>query len=386
MIDLGNGVKTNAQLTLPAIGKGPFPGVLLIPGSRAVDMNETEAKDAKLFWQIAQYLTERGFVVLRYDKRGIGTNDTIFDSDVWGNVTFNDLKQDAEKVLSVLLQQPEVNAAKKITLIAHSEGTEVAPRVAVDKPSEVKNIVLMGSIAHNLIKDLLYSQIVNTPLFYAEKVLDTSHQGLLSVKDASKDPIFKHLVGKAGGNLTGFLLSHTNATAYHSEISPSQSKQNVTNSNDFISIKDKLKPALVTIYENLTSPHASAFSAKCLDAFGCPKWFRSHLALDDTLNMIGNISSGISILILQGENDSQTPVQQAFLLQQRLTEVNHPDHKLITYPNLGHQFFPSLQWITGVGPIPQYVLADLYSWLEAHSGLSRSFATMPSSSTSNMTG
>ncbi|MFZ0893786.1 MAG: hypothetical protein WAZ77_04715 [Candidatus Nitrosopolaris sp.] len=24
-LDLGNGVKTNAQLTLPAIGKGPFP-------------------------------------------------------------------------------------------------------------------------------------------------------------------------------------------------------------------------------------------------------------------------------------------------------------------------------------------------------------------------
>ena len=29
VIDLGNGVKTNAQLTLPAIGKGPFPGVFL---------------------------------------------------------------------------------------------------------------------------------------------------------------------------------------------------------------------------------------------------------------------------------------------------------------------------------------------------------------------
>jgi hypothetical protein len=32
-IDLGNGVKTNAQLTIPVIGEGPFPGVPLIPGS-----------------------------------------------------------------------------------------------------------------------------------------------------------------------------------------------------------------------------------------------------------------------------------------------------------------------------------------------------------------
>ena len=45
VIDLGNGVKTNAQLTIPAEGKGIFPGVLLIPGSGAVDMNETLAKD-----------------------------------------------------------------------------------------------------------------------------------------------------------------------------------------------------------------------------------------------------------------------------------------------------------------------------------------------------
>ena len=41
VIDLGNGVKTNAQLTYPAIGKGPFPGVLLIHGSGAYDKNET---------------------------------------------------------------------------------------------------------------------------------------------------------------------------------------------------------------------------------------------------------------------------------------------------------------------------------------------------------
>ena len=31
-IDLGNGLKTNAQLTYPAIGKGPFPGILLFQG------------------------------------------------------------------------------------------------------------------------------------------------------------------------------------------------------------------------------------------------------------------------------------------------------------------------------------------------------------------
>src|SRR5438128_7831766 len=41
VMDLGNGVKTNAQLIYPAFGKGPFPGVLLIAGSGANDKNET---------------------------------------------------------------------------------------------------------------------------------------------------------------------------------------------------------------------------------------------------------------------------------------------------------------------------------------------------------
>jgi uncharacterized protein len=41
VIDLGNGIKTNAQLTYPAVGKGLFPGVLLIPGSGIADKNET---------------------------------------------------------------------------------------------------------------------------------------------------------------------------------------------------------------------------------------------------------------------------------------------------------------------------------------------------------
>src|SRR2546428_13885144 len=64
LIDLGNGVKTSAQLTLPAIGKGPFPGILLIPGAGNADLNYTTGKNAKLFWQIAQYLAEEGFLFL----------------------------------------------------------------------------------------------------------------------------------------------------------------------------------------------------------------------------------------------------------------------------------------------------------------------------------
>ena len=98
-----------------------------------------------------------------------------------------------------------------------------------------------------------------------------------------------------------------------------------------------------------------------------------------------------SILILQGENDTQTPLQQAFVLQQILIDNRHPDHSLITYPNLGHLFYPSFEWLTSIGPA--YVLADLYSWLEAHSGFTRSatavlpsyYSSSPSSSNNSTT-
>jgi hypothetical protein len=125
VIDLGNGLKTNAQLTMPAVsgnGNGQYPGILLIPGSGPTDMNVTRGfirinneTGEKIYpptvsFQIAQYLSERGFAVLRYDKRGVGENHTILDSNVWGNVTINELKQDAEKALDILVRHPKVDA------------------------------------------------------------------------------------------------------------------------------------------------------------------------------------------------------------------------------------------------------------------------------------
>ena len=152
-MDLGNGVKTKAQLTLPTVGKGPFPAALLVPGSGAVDMNETLAKNAKPFWQIAEYLSERGFAVLRYDKRGVGENFTILNPNVWGNATANDQIQDNNKALNVLIQQPEVDP-KRISIIGHSEGTLYAPRIAIDNSTKVKNIILIGVLAQNPLKDV----------------------------------------------------------------------------------------------------------------------------------------------------------------------------------------------------------------------------------------
>jgi pimeloyl-ACP methyl ester carboxylesterase len=143
------------------------------------------------YLQIAQYLSERGFAVLRYDKRGVGANIT-FNQNVWGNATINDFIHDAEKALNVLVQQPEVDP-KRISLIGHSEGTLIAPRVAIDNPTKVKNIVLMGTVAQNM-RDIGYPQYVNLPLEYATQVLDKNHTGSISIQQISKDPLMLSLL------------------------------------------------------------------------------------------------------------------------------------------------------------------------------------------------
>ena len=385
VIDLGNGVKTNAQLTIPAVGNGPFPGVLLIHGSGAVDMNETAGyiqvdnktgkkiyPSSQPFFEISQYLSERGFVVLKYDKRGVTVNYTILDTNVWGNATADDYIQDGKKALNVLLQQPEVDP-KRINIIGHSEGTLYAPRVAIDNSTNVKNIILMAVLAQNPTKAVEYYQGVSLPLEYASQVLDRNKTGMISINQIANDPLLRQLLVPSSVMHTFWRTNNTEA------ITTTLAKDFGTSGS--ISIEKQLKPLLVKGYENETASNLLT----CNQPGVCPILWRSLDSMTPNLGIIGNVSKSTGILILNGENDTQTPVQQAFLMQQRLTDVNHPDHTLITYPNLGHVFYSSSPWQTGIGPIQQYVLADLYSWLEAHNGFTPLTTFSSFSNTSNTT-
>ena len=66
----------------------------------------------------------------------------------------------------------------------------------------------MAAIAQKL-PDLSYLQTVSTPLLYTEKVLDHDHNGLISVSEAIKNPVFSTLFG----NFT-LLLETINATKH----------------------------------------------------------------------------------------------------------------------------------------------------------------------------
>ena len=163
--------------------------------------------------------------------------------------------------------------------------------------------------------------------------------------------------------ITGSGAEDMNETAERDQVPPNSVYN--TNNDTQINIETELKPVLVNHAKSffMATKTETAVSAgnKCTNLEGCPVYSNSFLNFEPNKGTIGSVPSNTSILILNGENDTQTPVQGALLLQQKLTQLKHPDHALITYPNLGHEFHPSSQWFTQQGSIPEYVLADLYA-------------------------
>ena len=122
-------------LTLPK-KEGVYPAVILISGSGPQNRNE-EILGHKPFLVLADYLTKKGFAVLRYDDRGVGKSEGDFSK-----ATSADFATDVESAFAYLKTRKEINA-KKIGLIGHSEGGLIAPMVA-SKNKDISFIVLLA--------------------------------------------------------------------------------------------------------------------------------------------------------------------------------------------------------------------------------------------------
>src|SRR5215471_16673107 len=168
----------------------------------------------------------------------------------YGEMLQSMISYGAEKALNVLIQQPEVDP-KRISLIGHSEGTIIAPRVAINNPTKVRNIVLIGAQAQNL-RDGVYFQWVYLPLLYAERVLDHNHNGSISIQEASKDPIFQALtITQLTPSTVKLLLTGKVVTAAQLLQTIKTAGNNKSSKQDYISIDKGLKPLLVKKIDSL---------------------------------------------------------------------------------------------------------------------------------------
>ncbi len=118
--------------------KGPFTTLVMITGSGQQDRDET-IFDHRPFAVIADYLTKKGFAVLRVDDRWKGKSR----GEVM-RATSLDFAGDVVTSINYLLTRPEVNK-KKIGVIGHSEGGFIAPIVYTKWPSLAFIISLAGT-------------------------------------------------------------------------------------------------------------------------------------------------------------------------------------------------------------------------------------------------
>jgi pimeloyl-ACP methyl ester carboxylesterase len=352
-IDLGNGVQTDAELTMPVLANHSLPAILLIHGGGPLDKDHFIPPNSRDFKQIAEYLSERGFVVLRYDKRAIGANGTIEDTDLWYNVTMDDLISDANNTLHTLVNQPEVDK-DNISVLGASQGSWIATRVAAANPF-VKNVLLLSSGAEKW-GDLLHIEMVNNTLQYAREVLDINHDGFVSLSEVVATENTQYWTD---GLIPSIMLVENNTvTGSYRFIEGLQTIEvDGEEQEEAIEIDTTLRNFLEQRFQSIfvdTEDRSCPF-------FGvCPPSLRTFAELDN-LSVIGNISSS-SILLMQGGQDSP---DQPLMLEQELLDVNHPDHTIIVYPGHGH-FLTDIgedSWIDMPGPLPHYILQDIYSWL-----------------------
>ena len=127
-------------LRLPSAG-GPWPSVLLVPGSGRIARDENAAKlRINAFRDIAVHLAAQGIASLRYDKRGMGASEGSFwDAGLFDNVT------DADAALTCLKSQPEIRP-DQVFLLGHSEGAIISTRLG-GTGADVAGIILLAGPA-----------------------------------------------------------------------------------------------------------------------------------------------------------------------------------------------------------------------------------------------
>jgi len=138
-------------LTLPAGGRGPFPAVVTLTGSGAHfrDGNRTPTHPYRPFRQVAEALAGCGVATLRLDDRGVGQSQGDANA-----ATAFDTKADAEAAVHFLRGRPEIDG-RRIGLVGHSYGGEIAPLVAADDPA-LAAVVLMAGPARSFRDTMRY--------------------------------------------------------------------------------------------------------------------------------------------------------------------------------------------------------------------------------------
>jgi uncharacterized protein len=270
-------------LTIPP-GPGPFPAAILISGSGPHDRDESIAGH-RPFLVLADHLTRKGIVVLRFDKRGIGQSTGNYAA-----ATSEDLANDAEAAIDYLKTRKEVDP-KKIGLIGHSEGGLIAPIVAT-RSKDVAWIVLLAG-----------------PGLKGEDTLLLQSEALLKMYGASDGEIQRTL----DFNKQSYAL--------------------VRQETDPTKLAAKLKDLVDTNKMSVSAPSAALQTQ--IQMLVSP-WFRYFLDYDPAPALQNTMCP---VLALNGDKDLQVPPKENLAkIQKALQDGGNKDFQATELPGLNHLF------------------------------------------------
>jgi uncharacterized protein len=114
-----------------------FPAIVMIGGSGPTDRDETVA-GVPIFGELANGLADAGFIVVRYDKRGVGQSGGRAEA-----ATLPDYTEDALAAVKYLRDRKDVDD-KRVAVLGHSEGGCVA-LMAAARTKDIDAVVLIGT-------------------------------------------------------------------------------------------------------------------------------------------------------------------------------------------------------------------------------------------------
>jgi pimeloyl-ACP methyl ester carboxylesterase len=383
-LELSDGFKTKAEIDAPSGKPGPFPAVLMLGGSGANDMDgATPATPSiKVYKEMLDNLVKRGFIVYKYNKRGLDTNGRVVNQKASDERTNEVLVKDGVAALRQFLADPKVDK-NAVFILAHSQGTLIAPQVAGRTQVAIRGLVLTGTIADwSLAFDY---QLVTRYLQVAQEA-DTNKDGLLAPDEIAS---VLNSDQKAYENARRATLLDQSVLGYFQVFTrPGQPttlgnlKSEIDSDKDGkLSIEKELKPALQAQRESLLTNQTilrnSGESAAAL---------KSLLDGPKLVDVLPTLKT--SVYFQQGDQDERAPLEPVRQVSNRLSAAGI-SNVLRVYAGIGHTLVPAdlslrltpQQIATTAKFVPNEILNEQASWLVARYASANPASNQPASGT-----
>jgi uncharacterized protein len=185
-----DGTPLEGKLTVPADAKGPFPVVYHLPGAGAKNYDNPVAQYRDADGQIRIYrfydfysheLARRGLAFFRMSKRGCTVEPSgrpQVDRKVFSKTTPGILLDDYAKGLDALRERKEIDR-NRMVLSGTSEGTRLAPELALRSSAGIVGIILTGYVEDDQ-HDVVVWQNTVGPWRNIQKLIPAAADGALT--------------------------------------------------------------------------------------------------------------------------------------------------------------------------------------------------------------